>query len=218
MYDIRGTVPWKGQCHEIFASAFCHQSSSPKPLIMSLAPYRKNFEKLAEIFASQGSPPMSTTLVASWPPATHLEPRIFEKISMALLLFLGAWGKDDSWKKNLKQKISWHRSLFQGVPSLTVQIYLSLSNCFRILWTAPLYLGLFNFALWSRRNFLNFLNQIYIFHSRKFSRREKLPKYIRTTWEFSFVFIHSTASSAAPTLLLCWKMLGMNTEPEFVNV
>jgi hypothetical protein len=189
---------------------------------MSITPYRKNFEILTEIFASQGSPPMSTTLVASWPPEMHLEFRIFlrnfEKISMTLLLFLGAWEKDGSWKKNLKQKISWHRSLFRGVPSLTVQVYLSLSNCLRILCTAPLYLGLCNFALWSRWNFLNFLNQIYIFHSRKFSRREKLRKYIRTTWEFSFVFIRSTASFAAPTLLLCWKMLGMNTEPKFVNV
>ncbi len=221
MFDTVALSLERGSVRRFFASAFCHHSSSPNPDNLNIAISKKISKNSLEILASQGSPPMSTTLVASWPPAMHLElrisPRNFEKINDAIIIFR-VMGERWFMKKNMKQKISWHRSLFQVVPSLTVQIYVSLSNCFRILCSAPLYLGLFNFALWSRRNFLNFLNQIYIFHSRKFSRREKLPKYIRTTWEFSFVFLHSTASSAAPTLLLCWKMLGMNIELEFVNV
>ncbi len=188
---------------------------------MSIAPYRKKFRNIGgDIRKSRFTTDVNdtggklTTGDAPW--VANISANFRKKSLWRCYYFLGPWGKNESWQ-NMKQKISWHRSLFQGVLSLTVQIYVSLSNCFRILWTAPLYLGLFNFALWSRRKFLNFLNQIYIFHSRKFSRREKLPKYTRTTWEYSFVFIRSTASSAAPTLLLCRKMLGLNTEPESVN-
>ncbi len=162
---------------------------------------------------------MSTTLVASWPLAMHLElrisPRIFAKnLNGACYYLFRALGERWFMKKHEAKNLM---APFL-VPGSSIPNCSDLS-CLRILCTAPLYLGLFNFALWSRRNFLNFLNQIYIFHSRKFSWREKLSKYIRTTWEFSFVFLRSTASSsAAPSLLLCRKMLGMNTEPEFVNV
>jgi hypothetical protein len=58
----------KGQCHhEIFASGFFHESSSPKPLKILLGSFLI-FRKFAEIFASQGAP-VSTT------PVVHLELR-----------------------------------------------------------------------------------------------------------------------------------------------
>ncbi len=57
----------KGQCHEIFASGFFHESVSPKPLSIPLGPFRI-FRKFAEIFAAQGWPPVSTTPVANLPP------------------------------------------------------------------------------------------------------------------------------------------------------
>jgi hypothetical protein len=57
----------KGQCHDIFASRLFHESSTPKPLKITLGSFRI-FGKFAEIFASQGAPPVSTTPVAILPP------------------------------------------------------------------------------------------------------------------------------------------------------
>jgi hypothetical protein len=54
----------KGQCHEIFCFRFFHESPSHKPLIITLGSFRI-FRKFAEIFASQGAPPVSTTSVAN---------------------------------------------------------------------------------------------------------------------------------------------------------
>ncbi len=54
-----------GQCHEIFCFMFFHESSSPKPLIITLRSFQI-FLKFAEIFTSQGAPPVSTTLVANF--------------------------------------------------------------------------------------------------------------------------------------------------------
>jgi hypothetical protein len=54
-----------------FASGFFHESSSPKPLQITLGNFRvisNFFRKIAEIFASQGSPLVSTTPVVNLPP------------------------------------------------------------------------------------------------------------------------------------------------------
>jgi hypothetical protein len=51
-------VPLKGQCHEIFASGFLHESVSPHPQSIPLGPFE--FFR-AEIFGSQGAPPVSMT-------------------------------------------------------------------------------------------------------------------------------------------------------------
>jgi hypothetical protein len=59
----------KGQCHEIFASGFFHESASPSPphpRVFHLDRF-KFFRKFAEIFASQGAPPVSTTPAAKLP-------------------------------------------------------------------------------------------------------------------------------------------------------
>jgi hypothetical protein len=55
----------KGRCHKIFCSRFFHESSSPKPLKITLGHF-KFFRKFAEIFASQSAPPVSTTPVANF--------------------------------------------------------------------------------------------------------------------------------------------------------
>jgi hypothetical protein len=56
---------------EIVSRAFCFwffcESSSPKPLI-SIRVISNFFPKFVEIFASQGAPPVSTTLAANLPP------------------------------------------------------------------------------------------------------------------------------------------------------
>ncbi len=55
----------KGQCHEIFCFWFFSWISFPP------APeYPKFFRKFAEIFASKGAPPVSTTPVANVPPVS----------------------------------------------------------------------------------------------------------------------------------------------------
>jgi hypothetical protein len=52
----------KGQCHEIFCYWFFFMNQfPPSPRV------RTFFRKLAEIFASQGAPPVSTTLLANLP-------------------------------------------------------------------------------------------------------------------------------------------------------
>ncbi len=57
----------KGQCHESFCFCFFfHESVSPQPQSIPLGPFRI-FKKFAEIFASQGAPPVSTTPVANLP-------------------------------------------------------------------------------------------------------------------------------------------------------
>ncbi len=57
----------KGQCHEIFASDFFHDSSSPKPLKITLGSFQI-FLKIRRytVFTSQGAPPVSTTSVANF--------------------------------------------------------------------------------------------------------------------------------------------------------
>jgi hypothetical protein len=45
-----------GKCHEIFASGIFDESVSPQPRSIPLGP----LQKFAEIFASQGAPPVST--------------------------------------------------------------------------------------------------------------------------------------------------------------
>jgi hypothetical protein len=56
-----------GQCHEIFCFRFFHESPSPKPLKIALGSFQIFSKQFAEIFASQGAPPVSTTLVAILP-------------------------------------------------------------------------------------------------------------------------------------------------------
>ncbi len=54
----------KGQCHEIFSSCFFHESSSPRPLIITLGWFRiTSVRKVSKIFASQDAP---TTVITSF--------------------------------------------------------------------------------------------------------------------------------------------------------
>jgi hypothetical protein len=55
----------KGQCHEIFCFWFFHESVSPSLRVFHLDRF-KFFRKFAEIFASQGAPPVSATPVAKF--------------------------------------------------------------------------------------------------------------------------------------------------------
>ncbi len=89
-----------------FATGVCHKSASPKPLNISLGSFQI-FRKFAEIFASQGVPPVSTTLAVnllpvplvyrwknlSLTPAVNLPPANFEKFETVLMEDSGAWGK-----------------------------------------------------------------------------------------------------------------------------
>ncbi len=52
----------KGQCHEIFDFWFFYDSVSPQPQNIPMERF-EFFRKFAEIFASQGAPPVSTTPV-----------------------------------------------------------------------------------------------------------------------------------------------------------
>jgi hypothetical protein len=54
---------FKGTVSRAFASGFFHESVSPQPQSIPL----RSFRKFAEIFASQGAPPVSTTTVAQLP-------------------------------------------------------------------------------------------------------------------------------------------------------
>jgi hypothetical protein len=64
----------KGQCHEIFCFRFFSGINFPQ------AP-----EKFAEIFASQGAPPVSMTLVAKLPPASTTPAANFATISACVV-------------------------------------------------------------------------------------------------------------------------------------
>jgi hypothetical protein len=55
----------KGQCQEIFCFWFFHESVSHQPQSIPLRPFWI-FWKFAEIFASQGAPPVSTTPAANF--------------------------------------------------------------------------------------------------------------------------------------------------------
>ena len=57
-------TPLKGQCHEIFCFWFFHESVSPHPRVFHLDRF-EFFRKFAEIFASQGIPPVSATPAAN---------------------------------------------------------------------------------------------------------------------------------------------------------
>jgi hypothetical protein len=48
--------PLKGQCDEIFCFRFFHESSSPKPLKITLGSFRIFSENFQRLFASQGAP------------------------------------------------------------------------------------------------------------------------------------------------------------------
>ncbi len=106
----------KGKCHETFAFSFfswTHFTQAPEYL---LGPFEFCWrKKIVEIFAAQGAPPVSLTLVANGknPPVStttvmHLDlrisPRIFEKIRNEPNVIFMVLEDDDSWKKNLKQK------------------------------------------------------------------------------------------------------------------
>ncbi len=54
-----------------FAFGFNHESVSPQPQSIPFRPFAF-FQKFAEIFASQGSPPVSTTPVANFPPLSTI--------------------------------------------------------------------------------------------------------------------------------------------------
>ncbi len=62
-------MSFKGRVSRIFASDFFHESSSPKPLKITLGSFQI-FLKFAEIFASQGAPPVSMTQVVTLPPVS----------------------------------------------------------------------------------------------------------------------------------------------------
>jgi hypothetical protein len=60
----------KGQCHEIFLLlVFFMNQFPPSPRVFHLDRF-KFFQKFAEIFASQGAPPVSMTPAAKLPPVS----------------------------------------------------------------------------------------------------------------------------------------------------
>ena len=72
--------PLKGQCHEIFASGFFHESPSPKPLILTLGSSQifskirgdiRNSRCTTGVNDTGGKlPPVSTTPAANLPPVS----------------------------------------------------------------------------------------------------------------------------------------------------
>ena len=56
----------KGQCHEIFCFWFFSWTSVPPAPEYCIRTVSNFFEKFAEIFSSQGAPPVSTTPVANF--------------------------------------------------------------------------------------------------------------------------------------------------------
>jgi hypothetical protein len=58
----------KGQYHNFFCFSFFHESSSPKPLKITLGPFRIFSKIRGGIREGQGAPPVSTTPVANLPP------------------------------------------------------------------------------------------------------------------------------------------------------
>jgi hypothetical protein len=63
----RGRFSLKGQCHEIFASGFFHESVSPHAAPEYPIRAVTNFLKIRRDSASQGAPLVSTKLVANLP-------------------------------------------------------------------------------------------------------------------------------------------------------
>jgi hypothetical protein len=61
---LKGTVS-----RDFLLLVFSHESVSPQPQSIPLGPFQI-FRKFAEIFASKGAPPVSTTLVANLPPVS----------------------------------------------------------------------------------------------------------------------------------------------------
>jgi hypothetical protein len=77
------SLPLKGQCHN-----FIHESSSPKPLIITLGSFQI-FPKFAEIFASQGAPPVplvSVIPVAKLPPVSRIPAENLLPVSVTLVV------------------------------------------------------------------------------------------------------------------------------------
>jgi hypothetical protein len=81
---------------------FFHESFSPKPLKITLGSFRI-FLNFAEIFASQGAPPVSTTPVANF--ATSISDN--KGKSVLLTLVANNWNNISllTLKVNLKEKI-----------------------------------------------------------------------------------------------------------------
>ncbi len=72
LHSLAELMPWnrflgslKGQCHEIFASSFFHESPSPKPLIIPLGSFRI-FPKIR----GENLPPVLTMPAANLPPVS----------------------------------------------------------------------------------------------------------------------------------------------------
>ena len=62
-YSIYSKIALKGQCHKIF----CFQGQFPPAPEYPIRTVSNFFQKIAKIFASQGAPPVSTTLAAKLP-------------------------------------------------------------------------------------------------------------------------------------------------------
>jgi hypothetical protein len=91
MFDTVALSLERDSVTRFFSSAFCHQSSSPKPLKISIAPYRKNFDKsVGDIRKSRFTTGVNDTGVNL---ELRIASQIFEKIEMALLFFKGLGGK-----------------------------------------------------------------------------------------------------------------------------
>ncbi len=80
-----------------FASDFFHESVSSQPYSIPLGPFWISW-KFAEIFASQGAPPVSTTPVANLPLVSTTSRQILPRVSLVLLIPVANNG-------NLKTKI-----------------------------------------------------------------------------------------------------------------
>ncbi len=93
----------KGQCHEIFASGFFHESVSPLPQSIPLGPFR-----IFEIFAIQGAPPVSTT------PEANLQ----MSICFNVFTYLANYNSDGVWTSSTQDVIVAMSSLHTGLQSL----------------------------------------------------------------------------------------------------
>ncbi len=60
---------FKGKVSQDFCFWFFHESVSPQPQSIPIGPFRI-FQKFAEIFASQGAPPVSRTTAAKFAPVS----------------------------------------------------------------------------------------------------------------------------------------------------
>jgi hypothetical protein len=98
----------KGQCHEIFFFWFFFINQfPPSPRVFHLDRF-EFFRKFAEIFASQGAPPVSTTPVANLPPVSTTPVANISTIFASVVDTGGKFATDvnENFKKNQKQKIS----------------------------------------------------------------------------------------------------------------